>query len=242
MKYIQITILCLLSGFISSHVSADLYDKMSRDEIHHYMKSNDKCTAKHANQAMKTGITSYNNWQRAYQAGKNPPKNAFRDGAESFEYLVKSGCTDGWLYYRYAMVNYMKKRYKKAMKIMHKAEKSMLKNYPDSFIAKYYMWAGYTAQLAYSSKKISTTKKAAYTKKTMEEGIHFFSLAMKYGKHNDVSAVLNYAGFLKAGNCIKDSEKYIKQALRLSNISSYAKNTVIPGIRTSKVFLKYCKD
>ena len=126
-------------GKLTAHINAgDQFDTMLKDETRYYLQSKDRCTAKHADEAMKTGIKKYVSWRKAVMTGKPHPKNAFRDAGEAFDYLIKSGCKDGWLHYRYAMMNYWSHRYKKAFAAMKKGEKSLLANYPDAFIGKYY--------------------------------------------------------------------------------------------------------
>ena len=86
-----------------------------------------------------------------------------------------------------------------------------------------------------------TKEKVVYSRQSFKKALPYYQLAMKHGRDQDVSTLLNLASFLKAGNCKAASEKLIEKARKIGHMSRYAKDKVIPSIQAKKPEIDYCK-
>ncbi len=199
-------------------VSVAAPSKNASQEIKAYMNSPTKCSVKHGDKAAKVAFERYHDWSRADALRIKPPKNAFRDAGQAFEYLYKSGCKDALIIYRFANILRLKKRYSESLDMMKSGLLGMQQNYPQ-YLTRQYVF------MADAAEKMGDFKQA----------VNYYEKALKE-KNNDSSFHINYANALSRAGMFKQSEEHIKKALVLG-VSQYGKG-VINNIRKQSIRLK----
>ena len=139
----------------------------------------------------------YHAWKQARDHGRKAPKGAFRDAGQAFEYLVRSGCTDGLVLYRYGNLLRHDRRCDEAIRIIRQSLFDLSENYP-SYLATAYHVLGYCS-----------TKSEHY-----DDAIKYYRLAIQHDP-DDVDSRINLATRLywnKQYDPASEAANYVLQA------------------------------
>ncbi|GEM_PF-2417993 len=108
-------------------------------EFELYTSAGARCSAEHGQQAAKVAFEKYQVWKRARDQGRKAPPGAFRDAGQAFDYLVRSGCKDGLVLYRYGNLLRHKRQYDKAIKVIEQSLPDLSENYSSHLSSAYYV-------------------------------------------------------------------------------------------------------
>lgn len=146
----------------------------ARGEYDLYLKAGARCKGPHAEQAARVAFEKYAQWKEAYdQRLKSPPGGAFQDAAQAFEYLVKNGCNDGLILYRFGNILRHNNKCEEAIKYIKMGIDDLQEHYPN------YMNPAYFA-LAYCSTNLGK----------YDDSIRYYNEAIKHDP-NDVNSRIN---------------------------------------------------
>jgi tetratricopeptide (TPR) repeat protein len=145
----------------------------ARGEYDLYLKAGARCKGAHAKRAARVAFEKYANWKEAYDEGLDPPPRAFQDAGQAFQYLVKNGCKDGLILYRYGNLLRHNKKCKKAIEYITMGIDDLRENYPG------YMNPAYYA-MAYCSTNLGN----------YDDSIRYYNEAIKHDP-NDVNSRIN---------------------------------------------------
>ena len=145
----------------------------ANDEYDLYLKAGARCKGTHAVQAAKVAFEKYAQWKEARDKGGDPPPGAFQDAGQAFGYLVKNGCKDGLILYRYGNMLRHHHECEKAIANIKRSIEDVEKHYPT------YMNFVYFA-MAYCSTNL----------RRYEDAIRYYKQAIEYDPR-DVNSRIN---------------------------------------------------